>query len=199
MELGWAQEPPCLCVHEPPQPLAWGPVATALMGPAVGQQIDSGCGWATCGGGGTPKLELTFPASLKGTGTRNGVKWEAPAPGRAQFQGHLGVRGKGSAQGLLVLQESPSNVVHATGCGKIVHSRLQRASQRQCSQGSFRVWDGNRKLFLDTVYGKVVSTSSFPVSISSFFLNILLYFSLFYFVHPCGCHSINSCVFYIFM
>lgn len=40
---------------------------------------------------------------------------------------------------------------------------------RDCSQGSFGVWGGNRKLFPDTIHGKVVFTSSFPVSISFLF------------------------------
>lgn len=95
------------------------------MGPAVGQKTDSGPGWATWRErwGGVPKLEFIFPASLKATETRKEVKWAAPAPSRAPFWVLLGLRSSGSAQGLLVLQESACAAMHTTECAadKIIH------------------------------------------------------------------------------
>lgn len=52
------------------QPLAWGPEATAIRGPALGQKIDSELGWATWKErlGGSPETGVHSSSIIEGHG-----------------------------------------------------------------------------------------------------------------------------------
>lgn len=156
---------------------------------------------ATCGCGEDPSPpEITFPASWKGTGTRNGIKWEAPIPGSAQFSVPLGPRRLGQRPGA----PGPGGECVHCGTRQGVRPAGTRVSSRAPPTGTAEQGvAGCGELGCTEHSHSKPREKGFLLLLPGlyfffFFLLTVWYVLVCYFVHPCDCHFINSCAFCIF-